>query len=67
MNKDLLNILAEYTSHGFRVERGGRHHKIFDGQRLVTVLSGSKCGGRAERNAHAALRRALRQRQVQAA
>ena len=67
INKDVRDILAEYKSHGFRVERGSRHHKVFDGPRLVTVLSGSKCGGRAEANARAALRRAIRQRQAQAA
>src|SRR6266851_4459413 len=48
MSKDIRDILAEYTSHGFRSERGGRHHKIFGGPRLVTVISGTQCRGRAE-------------------
>jgi hypothetical protein len=64
MSKDTKAIVAEYERHGFRVVKAA-HVKVYDGSRLVAVLSGSHCEGRGDRNARAALRRAIRQRTEQ--
>jgi len=63
-HKESRNLIAEYERNGFRVEKGGRHWKVFDGPRLVTVFSNSKCNGRADQNSKATLRRLVRQRQT---
>jgi hypothetical protein len=65
--KDQRNLIAEYQHHGFQVVMGGRHWKVYDGPRLVMVFSGSQCGGRADHNAKATLRRVIRHRHAVAA
>jgi hypothetical protein len=65
--KEAKDLIAEYERHGFRVEKT-RHWKVYSPEgHLVTVFSGSQCGGRGSQNAKAALRRLVRQHQAVAA
>ncbi len=45
MNHDIMAFVREIKSAGYRVERG-RHFKVFDGPRLVTVVSVSPADAR---------------------
>jgi hypothetical protein len=64
--KETREIVAEYERHGFRIEKN-KHIKVYDGPRLVTVLSGSRCGGWGSQNAKVSLKLLVRQRQAVAA
>lgn len=58
-SKDLGQVLKDYVSFGYRIERG-RHAKVYDGGRLVAVLPVSTGGGRGIQNARAQQKRVLR-------
>jgi hypothetical protein len=66
--RDVRDLETAYERAGFIVRRDKGHHKVFrpSGQ-LVTTLTTSKCKGRADQNAKAKLRQAIRQGPVPAA
>ncbi len=61
--KEARQMVAEYERHGYTAIEAD-HWKIYDGPRLVTTLSKSKCRGRADQNARMALKRAIRARRA---
>jgi hypothetical protein len=68
MSRELIDgIKAELAAHGLtcRVERGGKHDKVYVGNTLATLLSrGTKMSPRTYQNTIAQVRRTIRQVQT---